>query len=243
MFAVAIIVISPWTYRNYVVFKKPVFIAHNTGFVLYVNNNSVNDWGGWISITDIPKSDSLKRTLASYGYTDENEAGPKGGQVMRDPSLDPVLRNEALRWIATHPLKFTELGFIRVYNLLFQGATDVKDWSMVGAFPKPTRAQMRMVTLFDDFASFMFILLSICGVMYSLLSLPSVVKAVLKKDLQVNPQISIPLVNLALFVLMAFVFEGQPRYSFPLFVFFAFAASYIVVTIYDSFIKSRIDNV
>ena len=53
------IVVAPWTLRNYRVFGKPVFIATSGGATFYGGNNDVvlhepKHWGGWVSSGVLP---------------------------------------------------------------------------------------------------------------------------------------------------------------------------------------------
>jgi 4-amino-4-deoxy-L-arabinose transferase-like glycosyltransferase len=47
-YAACLVVIAPWTMRNWVVLGQPVLISTNGGFNLYMGNNPWNRWGGYM---------------------------------------------------------------------------------------------------------------------------------------------------------------------------------------------------
>jgi 4-amino-4-deoxy-L-arabinose transferase-like glycosyltransferase len=47
-YASCLVVITPWTLRNWAVLGQPVLISTNSGFNLYMGNNPWNRWGGYM---------------------------------------------------------------------------------------------------------------------------------------------------------------------------------------------------
>jgi hypothetical protein len=233
-----LLVISPMVYRNCIVFDRVMFLTNSTGYVLYVNNNSQNNWAGWMYAQDVKRSTAFDETLAKNGFKGEKELGELDRIAMKDPSFDPLLRNEALKWIALHPVQFTQLGFLRVYNTLFAGSTDVRDWSMVGAFQNPSYKLRRIINIFVNISSIMFFVLNVCGVLFTIRYIPIILRAIRNKSSKIDFRITIPVLNILLFAMISFIFEGQPRFSFPLFVLTAFCAGYIIVLAFETNTKS-----
>jgi hypothetical protein len=230
-----VIVIAPWTYRNYLNFKMLIPVSSNSGYVLYVNNNSVNDYGGWMPIESIPKSNEFKKALAKYGYSDKTESTPQGGKVTSEPNLDRLLRGEAINWITTHPLTFATLGMIRVYNTFFTGGSDIRDWAMAGAFPNRGPMLNRVINLFIACSTWMTLFLSINGFIYFFFNFKPVLSATIRKDEITKERYYVPVLNLAFFIMLFFAFEGQPRYGYPLFMLFTFNAATILLIIRDHY--------
>jgi hypothetical protein len=230
-----IVAIAPWTYRNYLNFKMFIPVSSNSGYVLYVNNNSVNDYGGWLPIESIPKSKELKKALAKYGYSDKTENTPQGNKVTSEPNIDRILRGEAIHWIATNPFSFATLGVIRIYNAFFTAGSDIKDWAMAGAFPNRGPMLNRLVNLFIASSTWMTLFLSINGFIYFFFNSKPVLSAIIRRDEIIKERYYVPVLNLAFFIMLFFVFEGQPRYGYPLFMLFAFNAATILLVIRDHY--------
>jgi hypothetical protein len=230
-----IIAIAPWTYRNYLNFKMFIPVSSNSGYVLYVNNNNVNDYGGWLPIESIPKTREFKKALAEYGYSDKKEGTPEGGKVTSEPNIDRLLRGEAIRWITTHPFRFATLGFIRIYNAFFTGGSDIRDWAMAGAFPNRGPMLNRLINLFIASSTWMTLFLSINGFIYFFFNFKPVLSAIIRRDEVIKERYYVPVLNLVFFIALFFVFEGQPRYGYPLFMLFVFNAANILLIIRDHY--------
>ena len=207
------VVITPWAYRNYTKFGEFIPISYNGGYVLYINNNDLNVSGGWMDPLDIPAPERLqeekKEILEKYD-----------GHVQLAYELDPLLRKEALRWIAAHPLDFLELGIIRLKTTFFMGAWDIRSWGMNGLPStqdlKEEPGYRRALSFFHALSDVLIYLLSSMGLWYMFVGLIAAGKAVWRKERGRLPDGAlITVINLAFLVLVIFVFEGQARYNFP----------------------------
>jgi hypothetical protein len=201
-FIVLQVTISPWTIYNYQRYGKIVSVSSNGGVVLYLNNNDDNKWGHYINPNDVTKTPEFERKL--------NATDPK------TPAQDEVFKEEAINWIKNNPTKFIRLGKLRVNNTFLTTSWDIPQYTMNGIdlnniSAKNLRAYTIVYTVLNQFLHYM----TLIGFVYVLykgleifLSLFSLKKRLDYYDL-------IPALNIAMFVAIPFVFEGQPRYNFP----------------------------
>ena len=205
-------VVAPWTYRNYRKFGRFIPVSYNSGYVLYINNNDVNMTGGWIDLQDVPATPELEKTVDAV-------LRKYGGYVQRAYELEPVLKEAASRWIAENPLEFVKLGFLRLKATFFMGAWDIRSWAMNEVpstqDPGEDAAYRRSLSFFHSLCDVLVYLLSSFGLLYLLANIFPVARAFLRRGICLPDRILIPTVNLAFFVLVIFVFEGQARYNFP----------------------------
>ncbi len=120
---VMILVIAPWTVRNYRAYASLIPISYNAGYVLYVNNNDQNINGTWMSLDKIPASPQLEGKIA-------RELSKNQGNVKLAPGLDKILKPAAQQWISDNPVAFIKLGLLRLENTFFSGAQDLNAWTM-----------------------------------------------------------------------------------------------------------------
>ena len=208
----AAIVISPWTYRNYQKYGEFIPISYNGGYVLYINNNDLNVTGGWMDPLNVPGTAELDRAKRDILQR-------HNGQVQLAYELDPVLKSAATRWIAANPLEFMKLGFLRIKTTFFMGAWDLRSWAMNG-LPSTNDLQIdpgyrRSLSFFHSLSDIMVHILSSVGILYMLANIIPVGKAILRKAPPLPDSVLIPTINLAFFMLIVFVFEGQARYNYP----------------------------
>lgn len=98
------IIISPWTYRNYLLYEKIVPVSTNGGFLFYNNNND--------------------QTIPGYN-------GPPLGFMVEFP--DPVDRSSkgyefGIKWIKENPEKFINLSYHK--GLYYLGNDDPTLWQI-----------------------------------------------------------------------------------------------------------------
>jgi hypothetical protein len=94
--ATAMLLVLPWTYRNYTASGHLVLISTNGGLTLWSANNPDFDWRQ-------PMPMSLPIYQAPAGLTDYE--------------LDQYYRNRAVQWIQSHPSKFALNGVKKVIML------------------------------------------------------------------------------------------------------------------------------
>jgi 4-amino-4-deoxy-L-arabinose transferase-like glycosyltransferase len=212
LFFMAALVIAPWTYRNYRQYGEFIPVSYNGGYVLYINNNDLNVTVGWMDPLDVPATAELERAkrdiLQRYN-----------GQVQLSYELDPDLKEAASRWIAAHPLEFMKLGFLRLRTTFFMGAWDLRSWAMNELPPtndlREEADYRRGLSFFHALCDTLVYLLSSFGLWFMFASIIPVGKAIWRKGPALPDRVLIPTINLAFFLFIIFVFEGQARYNYP----------------------------
>lgn len=209
------IVVAPWTYRNYKKFNLIIPVSHNGGYVLFINNNSNNKTGAWMPVANIDVSESLKREFYEHNFKYRDKSQNEVDQIMLSPSLDNLFKKEAKKWIWNHPLRFCQLGLIRLRNTFFHGAGDIYQWTM--ASNEATKYSTFLKTNFINtiFNGYVYIL-NFFGFIFVIYNIKRILVGLFKKETKIDYVTSIPFFNIAFFILIAFVFEGQQRYNFPI---------------------------
>ena len=191
VFIISAIAISPWLYRNTKLLGQFTFISNNSGIVLYVNNNSQNKYGMWMDARNVHDSIVKKTEYINANATEKNR----------------MLSSAARKWIGSHPAKFVQLGFKRLF-ITYIGFSEI-DYSFNGANINPV---FKFIFSFYAYAAryLVFIPALIMIAVYSVI--------VIKKFFNKKPVDRYLIYNLICFYMFAvvyFVSEGQPRYSFP----------------------------
>lgn len=95
-----IIIVLPWTIRNYIIYKRVVPITIESGIVLYLGNNprATGGTGGWTKY----EQDQFLPENISNPYT---------------PEAERTMLRLALRYIFNHPKRTIMLGFKKFINL------------------------------------------------------------------------------------------------------------------------------
>lgn len=114
-----ILVVAPWTLRNYTVFGKPVLIATNGGSTFYGANNdvvagSVGNYGNWVATNHLPGRDLID-------------------SMPDEVSHDKMEWKLGLQWVEKHPDKFAILAPFKVIRfwLPFVGYPSMKRYVVV----------------------------------------------------------------------------------------------------------------
>ncbi|WP_051931826.1 glycosyltransferase family 39 protein [Clostridium sp. KNHs214] len=210
-----LIVVAPWTYRNYKKFNLIIPVSHNGGYVLFINNNSNNKNGAWMSVENINVSNDLKKDFYTHNFSYGDKSKNEIDQIMLNPSLDNLFKKEAKKWIWNHPLRFCQLGLLRLRNTFFHGAGDIYQWTM--ASNQTTKYSTFLKTKFINtiFNGYVHIL-NFFGFIFVIYNIKKILVGLFKKGTKIDYVTSIPFFNIAFFILIAFVFEGQQRYNFPI---------------------------
>ncbi|WP_018132122.1 glycosyltransferase family 39 protein [Effusibacillus pohliae] len=219
-------VIAPWTYRNYQTFHLFIPVSHNGGYVLFINNNDYNWHGGWLDPQYIQVSDEFKQKFVERGTT----------YPEHPPQTDELYKEAAKQWIFSHPIEFLQLGTLRLKNTFFNGAADIEKWTM-NQLRQPSHGVRfeRTLNLFLSFSSVVVYLLSSFGFVYTLLNLKRLAASLFRKSSAIGFGTTVVTLNIAFFSAVYFVTEGQPRYNFPVLLFFIIATvSYIGVLARES---------
>jgi len=99
----AVVALSPWAIRNWMMFGTPSVLKSNFGMELFFGNNPYSS-GGTL--------DSERRTALAALPADEM-ARVNGGS---EDDYFAFLRRQAVQWIVDHPAGFMRLTVIRVWN-------------------------------------------------------------------------------------------------------------------------------
>lgn len=191
IFAISMVCLSPWLYRNSKLMGQFTFISNNNGIVLYINNNSQNHTGLWMDAKNVENSIVTKKSYIKANNTEKNR----------------MLSAAAKKWIVNHPGQFITLGFMRLFNTYFS-CSDIS-YSFYGSSINPS-IQMLLAILANDIKIFIFAIAVISIIAYSIKVIYSLIN---KKELN-----KFSIYNLIIFYMVTctyFVTEGQPRYSFP----------------------------
>ncbi|WP_026884354.1 ArnT family glycosyltransferase [Clostridium akagii] len=202
---VLLLTISPWTIRNYMVFHKFIPVSTNGGYNLYVNNNP-NAIGSWKNPLKIHGSLILK-------YKDKND------DFWDEVKVDEEGKKAALSWIKNNPNAFIKLGFKKVKNTFL--TSDSGFWSTDYLSTGGKSQYKNFLQLINK--KIHFFTLIIMFVYFSLL-----IAKIFYKKINNSPIHIMIILNILFFLAVTFMFEGQPRYLFPLWPIFIFAGVYTI---------------
>lgn len=239
--------VAPWTYRNYKYFHRFIPVSYNSGLVLYLNSNASNVHGGFMPLSEIEKTPELEAKINEH-----LQGGQKSLKLASDIELD--LKPAASQWIKSHPIEFFKLGFIRIHSTFFNGSWDIDAWTMNGnseeraakaeeskqyteeqikAQKKADILYQRQMAFFRAVNDTAQSILTSFGAVYVLANLPRFFRALFSKKIKLLPQVSVPMLNIAFIVAVCFVYEGQPRYNFPILFLLAYTTMEVVAMIVD----------
>lgn len=189
------VVVLPWILRNNIVFGEPVY-STNGGYVAYVNNNPYAT-GSWSDPYGYPNSPFLKYRYEN-GFN-ELEMHKEGKAL-------------ALAWIKENPMDFLKMSWLRVANTYWLKLEDIKwGFTLLGPdawHPFYTTAIKFQEALYRPFHVLVFFALGVqlCRMWYRKLNMLDIYAGVI----------------FLYFNAMIVLLEGNSRYLFPLFPFFAF---------------------
>ncbi|WP_368487516.1 hypothetical protein [Clostridium sp. BJN0013] len=186
-----------------------------------------------LSSIHVPEDVNAKLLRLNFDYKNSY----KQNEILLNPNLEPVFKDEAKKWILNHPDKFFKLGIIRVRNTFFKGAADIYEWAIDSVSPKRANKLLRTNFIHLVFDRYIYIL-SFGGFIYVLFNLKNVLLSLFFNKYKLNYEISIPFFNIAFFILIPFVFEGQPRYNFPVLFLLAICTTNYIEKIFN-FIKNN----
>lgn len=221
--------IAPWTIRNYKKFDRFIPISYNSGFNLYINNNENNVHGGWQSFDDIYKTPDLQEKI------DKHLNNPLGSvKIASDIELD--FKPEAQKWIKENPIEFLKLGLIRVHSTYFNGAWDIEYWAMndyrmeqLEEHPEKDKEISRHFNFMKSVYDILLYIISGFGLMFIVLNFKDIIVGIFSKQ-KINLLTSIIFLNLSYISLVYFVYEGQPRYNFIVLFLLIIATSTMIAT-------------
>jgi len=221
----SIAVISPWAFRNYKHFGRFVLVSYNSGYVLYINNNDTNVTGAWLDPAAV-ENEKVQRELQVY-LSEKT--------IKTAHELEPLFKDETIKWITSHPVEFLKLGFLRVNQTFFAGANDISQWTMNGVTAendtKPANLFYRDFNLLGAFFDIFSITLNILGFVFLFISAKKFILLFFSRKAAPEPDLLliITIINILFFTALSFVFEGQARYAFPVYMFMIPAAVRLLI--------------
>lgn len=203
-----LLVLGCSTVKNYKAFGKFMPISYNGGYVLYINNNSVNEKGGWMDAAKVPASDELKNELLKVGYVYDVPHEIEKAEMLRNADVSSILSKYATQWILHNPIEFISLGLVRIMNVFFSGANDVSLWG----FENLGTLSVQMKRVYKIFMGFANAIVFFMSCSYIIVLFANIKKIFSKKT---SLDDLILFWGTAFFFAVFFVFEGQARYNFP----------------------------
>jgi len=221
-----IIVIAPWTLRNYNQFGRFIPISYNSGFNLYINNNPNNTHGGYQAFHELYMDQELNDKVYEHLNNPLNSV-----KIASDIELD--FGPEAKAWIRKNPAEFLKLGVIRIHATYFKGAWDIETWAMNEhrAEEQKTENPMKVdrhLNFIRSVSDIFLYIISSLGLLFIILHFKDIIFALFMKSKKIDPFRAIVFLNLSYVSLVYFVYEGQSRYNFIVLFLLIMAASHII---------------
>ena len=201
------IILVPSTIKNYNAFGKAFPISYNGGYTLYINNNSENVRGTWMNAFKVPATEEFKQKLADVGFIYDVDHITEKTQNLRNAYSGDIFKDEAVKWIISHPGEFFTLGCLRIVNVFFDGAADVLLWGFED-FSNMTIQDNRVFKVFLGFADTIMYVISASFIFVLVLNIKSIF---LKKT---DISVLLTVWSMLFFYAVYFVIEGQARYNF-----------------------------
>jgi len=209
-----LLTISPLVIRNSRLMGQPTYVSTNSGVVLYINNNSQNNTGGWMAASDVKNS-----VVNTASYKSGNRA-----------TRCKIFKVAALKWIISHPTRFVQLGIMRLNNTYLAGE-DIF-WTFPGAnFSYEQKYELQMIT--QNIRKIVFIPALISILILSVMKIIDLIKNTGNKD-DINYKFEVYLLMLFYMIsITQFITEGQSRYFFPLIFIMVFFFVQCITSIMD----------
>ena len=215
--AVALVVIAPWTWRNYQHFGRFIPVSYNSGYVLFINNNDLNTNGLWMDPLRIVADDPERLEILQRGL--------EGRTVHQAHELEPYFGAWAREWIRQNPLQYLRMGVLRLHRTFFDGAIDIPMWTanvspiyQEGITQLQRDNYLRHHNFLDSARGIMTIIINSAGFLFLLIMLKKYALAVFTKKGRLDLLTAVVYINFAFLVVIPFVYEGQPRYAFPAYI-------------------------
>jgi hypothetical protein len=215
-------VIAPITWGNYLQLHRFILNTYNGSFVLFINSNSDNTTGAWMPFSAIHITAQFRQQLLQQGVTYPNVPVNQGYAP-----LDPLFMAQAQHWIITHPTQYAHLGLLRLRNTYFNGAWDVRGYTADQLTDQQVASSFTLRTFFR-LANLSLTTLSVAGCIVVALGLARAIWALLHRADRMPPALAYPALLGAYALTTFFLTEGQPRYSYPILMVFAFACVYLL---------------
>lgn len=108
--ALMALVLVPWAYRNYLVFREPIVTQTLLGYDLYRHSGAIaeEDYLRWVPVEE--GNAKIEELLGAQGLSPA---------AVSEPDLDRLLRHEALKIIQAHPWRYLNLSLHRATWLFY----------------------------------------------------------------------------------------------------------------------------
>ncbi|WP_169911630.1 glycosyltransferase family 39 protein [Clostridium oryzae] len=196
------IVIAPWTIRNYTIFHKFIPISTNGGYNLYVNNNPYAT-GAWQDPFKIPNS-----PLKIYKH--------KNDEFWNEVKVDEEGKKLAYNWILHNPVDFVKVGFKKLANVFV--VPDNAFWA-TGYLKDQKHLPQSVYSVINIITLIIHMVFSIAVLIYLLDRIST-----LFREHKLGKIHIFIILLMAFYAAISFIFEGQPRYLFPLWSYYIMAA-------------------
>jgi hypothetical protein len=100
----AVLIVAPWTGRNYVAHGRVVLVAADGGVTFWTGNHPLAIGEGDMAANPAIKLDNQRLRAAHPGLSEE--------------AMEPVYYREALAWVAQHPVQWLWLEARKVFYLI-----------------------------------------------------------------------------------------------------------------------------
>ena len=121
-------------------------------------------------------------------------------------------------WARNNPVEYMKLGVMRVYQTFFAGTNDIQQWTMNG-YRDDLALYQRNSRLFNAVFNTITYILNAAGFIFIGISFVFFIKRFFSLTAVSDSLTGIILINVSFFVLLAFVYGGEARYAFPVFLF------------------------
>lgn len=216
--AVMIIVITPWAIRNYQHFGRFIPVSYNSGYVLFINNNDLNTNGLWMDPMQVVADNPERLAILQEAHD--------GRTIHQIHELEPYFSAWARGWILQNPLEYLKMGVLRVQRTFFDGAIDIPMWAAnVSPIYQENITDLqrhfyeRNHGFLVSLAGIVTMIINASAFLFLIVKFKKFAWAVFTKAAQVDTLTAIMYINFAFLVVVPFVYEGQPRYAFPAFIF------------------------
>lgn len=252
-------VVAPWTLRNYRIFNRFIPVSYNSGLVLYQNNNAENVHGGFMPVEVIKRTPELEqKVLEHLNWGNRSVKLASNLEVDLKPAAKKWIRENPIEFaklgfIRVHSTLFNGAWDIDAWTMNGYGTTGEKKEGVSGEkaasdskssaatdngmSEEAKKAQIlkwqRQTNFFRAVNDTSQGIISSFGVVFVLANLPLFFTALFTRKRTLAPAISIPMLNIGFICAVLLVYEGQPRYNFPILFLLAYCTMQVVSLIVD----------
>lgn len=134
VFASAIMVLSVWTTRNYIVFGQIIPVKTGFGFAVHESNIPLAKWANLESCSGLRCKVMKAREAIIYYLNDKNKRdmyrvsdkiiqldAPKGYELFNEAERNSLYLKRTIEFVLSHPIDFLSLTLNRVHRFFFMG--------------------------------------------------------------------------------------------------------------------------